>query len=89
MTSPMEMHSKFVLAIYFCSAESCNWSENGQWLTAISGSAMLYCGNAVHIHKWPLQNRCCVALMAPQQVKYACCFELSVRQNMCDCSLIT
>ena len=41
MTSPLEMYSKFVLANHFCSAKSCNWLENGQWPTAISGSVLV------------------------------------------------
>ena len=40
MTSPLEIYSKFVLANHFCSAKSWNWSENGQWPTAISGSVI-------------------------------------------------
>ena len=37
MTSPLEMYSKFVLANHFARPNP----ENGQWLTAISGSVMV------------------------------------------------
>ena len=38
MVSPLEMYSKYGLANRICSANGANWSENGQWPTAISSS---------------------------------------------------
>ena len=40
MASLLEMYGKFGLANWICLAKCENWSENGQWPTAISSSAM-------------------------------------------------
>ena len=39
MVSQLEMYSKFGLQIGFAQPNGANWSENGQWPTAISSSA--------------------------------------------------